>query len=325
MEELVESTYNQIRTYQEELAGAQSQESQLLTEIEQQNEEINSLLRQAKEEEAAAQLAAQKAAEEKAAQEAAAKEAQEEAARQAAERSTAGCCRCGGGGDERKFIPGQLLSERRIRFVIFFPEAGKPELRLRRIHPSDSSTQSSADTSQGKYLGRFKLTAYCTCSICCGSWAGGGTASGTTPHTGKNHRPWAGVPLRNKADDQWNGVHSGGPGNRLRPCGYSDGKPFPGAAVWSAVRRCLSGKLTGTGSEKNTNSGYTEMQKNPAVRRVFSSNRSSPFSYLLHLFLWFSSNFSRIFTLVVIFISVLLRFSCCFRACGHSFLGNSQI
>ena len=73
MEELVESTYNQIRTYQEELAGAQSQESQLLTEIEQQNEEINSLLRQAKEEEAAAQLAAQKAAEEKAAQEAAAR------------------------------------------------------------------------------------------------------------------------------------------------------------------------------------------------------------------------------------------------------------
>ena len=30
-------------------------------------------------------------------------------------------------------------------------------------------------------LGRFKLTAYCPCSKCCGKWAGGNTASGTKP------------------------------------------------------------------------------------------------------------------------------------------------
>ncbi len=37
----------------------------------------------------------------------------------------------------------------------------------------------------GTYLGNFKLTAYCACSACCGQWAGGATASGTTPTAGK--------------------------------------------------------------------------------------------------------------------------------------------
>ena len=34
-------------------------------------------------------------------------------------------------------------------------------------------------------LGIFKLTAYCNCSKCCGKWAGGKTASGTTPTAGR--------------------------------------------------------------------------------------------------------------------------------------------
>ena len=29
------------------------------------------------------------------------------------------------------------------------------------------------------------ITHYCNCSICCGKWAGGGTASGTTPTAGR--------------------------------------------------------------------------------------------------------------------------------------------
>lgn len=29
------------------------------------------------------------------------------------------------------------------------------------------------------------ITHYCNCSICCGQWAGGGTASGTTPTAGR--------------------------------------------------------------------------------------------------------------------------------------------
>lgn len=41
--------------------------------------------------------------------------------------------------------------------------------------PSTSSTS----------LGQFKITAYCSCSKCCGQWAGGKTASGTTPTAGR--------------------------------------------------------------------------------------------------------------------------------------------
>lgn len=36
----------------------------------------------------------------------------------------------------------------------------------------------------GQYLGRFKLTAYCNCEICCGHWSGGPTASGVMPSQG---------------------------------------------------------------------------------------------------------------------------------------------
>ena len=59
------------------------------------------------------------------------------------------------------------------------------------------SSDDTIDTSQGKYLGRFKLTAYCSCSICCGKWSGGGTASGTTPTPGRTIA-MAGVPFGTK-------------------------------------------------------------------------------------------------------------------------------
>lgn len=34
-------------------------------------------------------------------------------------------------------------------------------------------------------LGTFRITAYCNCSICCGKWAGGPTASGVMPKAGR--------------------------------------------------------------------------------------------------------------------------------------------
>ena len=40
-------------------------------------------------------------------------------------------------------------------------------------------------TPNGQYLGKFKLTAYCNCPICCGKWSGGPTASGTEPTQGR--------------------------------------------------------------------------------------------------------------------------------------------
>lgn len=34
-------------------------------------------------------------------------------------------------------------------------------------------------------LGSFRITHYCNCSVCCGKWSGGNTASGTTPTAGR--------------------------------------------------------------------------------------------------------------------------------------------
>lgn len=43
----------------------------------------------------------------------------------------------------------------------------------------------SSSSQKGTYLGSFSTTAYCNCSKCCGKWAGGPTASGTTPTAGR--------------------------------------------------------------------------------------------------------------------------------------------
>lgn len=51
---------------------------------------------------------------------------------------------------------------------------------------------------QGTYLGKFKLTAYCNCSKCCGKWSKyNSTASGTTPTQGRTVA-MAGVPFGTK-------------------------------------------------------------------------------------------------------------------------------
>ena len=173
VEELVQATYLQIREYQQDIQSQESKESALLQQISQQEEKINALLKQAKDEEAAARLAAQKAAEE-AARKAAEKKAAEQAAREAAAKAAA---------EKAAQNNKQNTSNSSSQSGISKPSTGKEE--------------SLIDTSQGTYLGRFKLTAYCTCSICCGKWAGGGTASGAAPTPGRTIA-MAGVPFGTK-------------------------------------------------------------------------------------------------------------------------------
>ena len=167
VEELVEATYQQIREYQEDIQSQQTEENDLLTKISSQEDAINDLLRQAKEEEAAARLAAQQAAQaaaEKAAQEAAAKEAADKKAAQQAASAT-----------QKKASSSTTTT----------------------TATTTESSSDTIDTSKGKYLGKFKLTAYCSCKICCGKWSGGGTASGTTPTPGRTIA-MAGVPFGTK-------------------------------------------------------------------------------------------------------------------------------
>lgn len=52
-------------------------------------------------------------------------------------------------------------------------------------------------TAKGEYLGKFTLTAYCSCGKCCGKWAGGNTASGTRPTPGRTVA-MGGVPFGTK-------------------------------------------------------------------------------------------------------------------------------
>ncbi|MDY2593369.1 MAG: hypothetical protein SOW34_00365 [Oliverpabstia sp.] len=182
VEELVQATYLQIREYQQDIQSQESKESALLQQISQQEEQINALLKQAKDEEAAARLAAQKAAEE-AARKAAEKKAAEQAAREAAEKKAA----------EKEAAEKAAQSDKQNT-------SNKSESSSSQSGGSKSDTdkeETLIDTSRGTYLGRFRLTAYCTCSICCGQWAGGGTASGAAPTPGRTVA-MAGVPFGTK-------------------------------------------------------------------------------------------------------------------------------
>lgn len=71
-------------------------------------------------------------------------------------------------------------------------EAAEAEKEQEAKQEADQSS-----TGNGTYLGNFKLTAYCACSKCCGQWAGGATASGTTPTAGRTVA-MAGVPFGTK-------------------------------------------------------------------------------------------------------------------------------
>lgn len=162
VEELVEATYQQIREYQEDIQSQQTAENDLLTKISSQEDAINDLLRQAKEEEAAARLAAQQAAQQKAAQQAA-----------------------------------SATQKKSNSSTTTTTTTSNTAANTTTSTTTTDSSDDTIDTSQGKYLGRFKLTAYCNCPICCGKWSGGGTASGTTPTPGRTIA-MAGVPFGTK-------------------------------------------------------------------------------------------------------------------------------
>lgn len=179
IQELYAAAYQELRTYSAELDDAKSSESALVDEINSKADAINDLIRQAKEEE----IAAQKKAEEEAAAAAqqAAAEAEAEAARkQAAEAEAANAA--AKADTDTSSNSGSSSSDSSASST---------------TTESPSASDTSSSSSSGTYLGRFKLTGYCSCSICTGQWSGGSTASGTTPTAGRTIA-MGGVPFGTK-------------------------------------------------------------------------------------------------------------------------------
>lgn len=177
IQELYAAAYQELRTYSAELDDAKSSESALVDEINSKADAINDLIRQAKEEE----IAAQKKAEEEvaaAAQQAAA-EAEAEAARAAAAEAANAAAKAD---TDTSSNSGSSSSDSSASST---------------TTESPSASDTSSSSSSGTYLGRFKLTGYCSCSICTGQWSGGSTASGTTPTAGRTIA-MGGVPFGTK-------------------------------------------------------------------------------------------------------------------------------
>lgn len=176
IQELYAAAYQELRTYSAELDDAKSSESALVDEINSKADAINDLIRQAKEEEIAAQ---KKAEEEAAAAQQAAAEAEAEAARVAAAAAANAAAKAD---TDTSSSSGSSSSDSSASSTT----TGSP-----------SASDTSSSSSSGTYLGRFKLTGYCSCSICTGQWSGGSTASGTTPTAGRTIA-MGGVPFGTK-------------------------------------------------------------------------------------------------------------------------------
>lgn len=179
IQELYAAAYQELRTYSAELDDAKSSESALVDEINSKADAINDLIRQAKEEE----IAAQKKAEEEAAAAAAAQQAAAEAEAEAARVAAAEAANAAAKADtDTSSSSGSSSSDSSASST---------------TTESSSASDTSSSSSSGTYLGRFKLTGYCSCSICTGQWSGGSTASGTTPTAGRTIA-MGGVPFGTK-------------------------------------------------------------------------------------------------------------------------------
>lgn len=178
IQELYAAAYQELRTYSAELDDAKSSESALVDEINSKADAINDLIRQAKEEE----IAAQKKAEEEAAAEAEA----EAARKQAAEAARVAAAEAANAAAKADTDTGSSSGS-----------SSSDSSASSTTTESPSASDTSSSSSSGTYLGRFKLTGYCSCSICTGQWSGGSTASGTTPTAGRTIA-MGGVPFGTK-------------------------------------------------------------------------------------------------------------------------------
>ena len=108
-------------------------------------------------------------------------------------------------GNVRGFVKSELLlTGNEAKKIVRASGRKNMQLAQEKIVPEDNkalyytiTSTEKAYAEKGKYLGKFKLTAYCACPICCGAYANGITASGTVPVQGQTVAMY-GVPFGTK-------------------------------------------------------------------------------------------------------------------------------
>ena len=154
--DLMKNTNSQMETYQAHISNEEGTAKSLLEKISAQEAEIDKLIKQQKDEEAAAALAKRQA------EEAAKKAAQEAQQKQPTSSSSK---------------PAETTQSNASQNTST-PSAEPEEDAAEETQPSENTNTSS----QGTYLGSFRITGYCNCSECGGQ---GNTASGTVPAAGR--------------------------------------------------------------------------------------------------------------------------------------------
>ena len=174
---LIDRTSEQISLYKSDIQSAESEASLLLTRIGNQESEINGLIRQAQAEEAAAQAAAQ-------------------AASRPSSSSSGGGSSSSSSSNSEESNSSNSPSNNASSDSGSNSSSGGSSNESQAV-PENTPAPQQESSSGGTYLGKFRLTAYCSCSRCCGKWAGGPTASGVMPSAGRTVA-MGGVPFGTK-------------------------------------------------------------------------------------------------------------------------------
>ena len=188
VQELTASTSDNIASYVDQISASQEEAAALTEQINNADNSIALLVQQAEEEKAAREAAEAKAAEEAAAQAEESNDAEESSSQD--EDTSEDYVEDTVSED----IPGDTSDEECTEETDSSDDSEDADTSSDSEAASEEQTSSeSSDSSQGKYLGNFTLTAYCNCAQCCGT-AGNLTASGTVPTAGRTVA-MAGVPF----------------------------------------------------------------------------------------------------------------------------------
>ena len=188
VQELTASTSDNIASYVDQISESQEEAAALTEQINNADNSIALLVQQAEEEKAAREAAEVKAAEEAAAQAEESNDAEESSSQD--EDTSEDYVEDTVSED----ISEDTSDEECTEETDSSDDSEDADTSSDSEAASEEQTSSeSSDSSQGKYLGNFTLTAYCNCAQCCGT-AGNLTASGTVPTAGRTVA-MAGVPF----------------------------------------------------------------------------------------------------------------------------------